>query len=150
MKELIIKVLEQIQFVARYVNLCNSFKDYDSGATFKKSQIQAVINNCNRELNYSSKDKSFFQDFDLGDMNVRFLFTYKYGYIEAFYTILNKSTDERVRGRFNSIAKLNDEDFNEKVSHNFPVATDEKDLDLILRGIIELNSDFITKLKGIL
>ena len=101
----------------------------------------------NENFIYTSKDKSFYQDYNLGSYCARIAITYKYGFIECFYSFWNPNNDERFRGRFNSIASIHDEDLKNKLSHNFPIATSIEDLELILNVIIELNNEFIKNLE---
>jgi hypothetical protein len=114
---------------------------------FTKKQVEDVLSSFNANLGYDSKEKSFYKDYVFGPYNARMTMTYKYGFIECFYTFWNTENKERVRGRFNSIASMQDEDFRNKVTHNFPVATSLEDIDSILKSIIQLNSEFMAQFE---
>jgi len=112
--------------------------------TVTKDQMQEILVAGNFDAKYDSKGKSFYKDYSFGVYNVRLTMTYKYGFIECFYTL--SGNEERITGRFNSIATMQDEDFRTKVNHNFPIATSVADLENILNGIMHLHNEFITQL----
>jgi len=147
MKDVIVKVLKEIDFAQIYQNLCNQYNNFDNGMNFNKNEINNILNSNNISLDFSSKEKSFYKDYYLFEVTVRFTMTYKQGFIECFYTIWNEDNSNRILGRFNSIAMLQDLDFNSSVKHKFPIATSLKDLNNILTIILKLHCDFIKKLQ---
>jgi len=147
MKELFKKTLEQIRFSQKYIDVCNKFHDFDKGKNFNKNEVLEILNVFSWKLSYASKDKSFYQDYDYKYFKGRFTFTYKYGFIECFYVFWNKRTEERIRGRFNSIALIEDNDFESKVTYKFPIATSLNDLEGILKSLYKLHTNFIKTLE---
>jgi len=132
-----------VNFAERYAEICNSYRAYDSGMSVTKKQVETIFSALNIKFTYESKEKSFYRDYTFGSYNARLAITYKYGFIECFYTFWSSENEDRVRGRFNSIALMQDEDFRSKVAHSFPIATSLEDLESILTGLIQLNNEVI-------
>ena len=147
MKELVKYILDKVSFAEKYAEICNSYKEYDNGMNFTKKQVESVLSSFNAGLVYASKDKSFYKDYVFGSYNARITMTYKYGFIECFYSLWNTENDDYVLGRFNSIASMQGEDFKSKVAHSFPVATSLEDIESILRSIVKLNSEFMEQFE---
>lgn len=144
MEPFVKKFLVEIDFAKKYGDLCNSYTEYDGGMNFTKKQMEDVLLKFGFDLKYEPKEKCFNKDYAIGPYHViSIAMTFKYGFIECFYTFLNSKSEERVRGRFNSIASIEDEDFRTKVTHNFPVATSLTDLEDILKRIMHLHSEVI-------
>lgn len=149
LKETVKSALDKIQFAERYIELCNGFKDYDDGKSFKKNEVQEVLKRNGFTGNYASSDKSFFTDYVKSGTAVRHTLTYKRGFIECFYSFQNEETKERVIGRFNSIAKMEDENFDDQVLHKFPIATSLEDLEKILAELLQLHNDFMEQFEKV-
>ena len=145
MEEIINKVLKEIHFAQRFTELCNSFPNFDNGINFRKSVIIPILQEHNMNMTYASREKLFYTDIDHKNISIRFSFSTKHGFVEAFYVF--RSTDgSRVLGRFNSIAKIENEDFDNNVKHPFPIATSVEDLKSILDTVFKLHQDFISNL----
>jgi hypothetical protein len=147
MKEYIKKTLKTISFSEKYIQICNDFPCYDLGMTLKKNDVDVLLKSNMIDLAYASKDKTYYKDYIIKDINIRFSFTFKYGFIECFYAIWNLDNSERIVGRFNSIATIIDEDFRNKVKYNFPIATTSNDLAQILKQTNYLHEDFLNQLE---
>jgi hypothetical protein len=147
MKDIVIKVLKNINFAQIYQHLCNHYNNFHNGINFKKNEINNILKNNNINLDFSSNEKTFYKEYYLSEITVNFAMTYKHGFIECFYTIWNKDNSIRILGRFNSIATLQNSDFNNMVNHKFPIATSLEDLNNILEIIFKLHDDFIKNLK---
>ena len=141
MKKVVREILVQISFADRYAEICNLHKEYSSCMNVTKNQMQEILLACNFDSEYDLKGKSFHMDYSFDTYQVRLAITYKYGFIECFYTLWGN--EDRISGRFNSIASMQDEDFRAKVTHNFPVATSVTDLESILKNILNLHNEFI-------
>ena len=147
MEEFIKELLVAVGFAKKYGDICNSYPEYDKGMNFTKKQMEDIFMMCGFDLKYESKEKLFYKDYIIDSYNISIAITYKYGFIECFYTFLSSKSEERVRGRFNSIASIEDQDFRTKVAHNFPVATSMKDLEDILKRLMELHHEIIGLFK---
>lgn len=146
MKELITHILINISFAERYAKICNSYKDYDNGMNFTKKQVENILLAHGADFTYVSKEKSFYKDYIFGTYNARVTMTYKYGFVEFFYSFWATESDEYFMGRFNTIASTQDGYFSDKVDYNFPIATSLVGLENILKGLIQLNSEFVEQL----
>ncbi len=143
MNNSVIEVLKKINFHSRYANICNNYSNYDDGKSFRKNEVDKVLKELEAVLDYSSIDKTYFKDYIFNEISIRFSFTFKYGFIEAFYFISNSVTEDRIRGRFNTIASLVDGNFSAQVNYNFPIVTNVEELTMVISNILELNNDFI-------
>ena len=150
MEEKIKLILANVGFADKYINICNAYSQFDNGMNFKKKEVFDAIHACNTVLKYSAPDKSFYEDYDFNANRVRFAMTYKYGFLECFYNVRNDENHQRVMGRFNSIAALQDIDFRSKVAHNFPVATSPEDLKSIVFSLLDLHSAVIQEMEKVL
>lgn len=141
MKTLILQHLKNVHFSDRYIKICNEYSQYENGKDFKKNDFNDIGDDRIAKFTYMAKDKSFYQDYLFGKFNARFTFSFKYGFIECFYSFWQDNGAERIDGRFNSIAKLIDNDFESKVKHKFPIATSSEDLKAILTVLLDLNTE---------
>lgn len=148
MKDLLIDILENIGFAEVYTSVCNAYSNYDEGENFKKADVLKILEELESNLDYASREKVFYQDYSISDLSIRFSFTYKFGFIECFYAISSTESEDRIRGRFNTIATLERANFREQVKHNFPIATTLNELRSILRGLLELNDKFIVEVRN--
>lgn len=147
MKEFVTKILFQVNFAEKYKEICNSYANYDKGMSFSRKQVEDTLF-LGAELIYASKEKSFYKDYNIDPYTLRITITFKYGFIECFYTLWNSESEERIRGRFNSIASMQDQTFNTQVTHNFPVATSLDELEKIMKEVLKLNDEFVDQLKA--
>ena len=59
MKDIILQAFSEIDFVYRYKEICNAYTDFDNGKSFKKGEVQELLQKLNIDLEYSSKEKLF-------------------------------------------------------------------------------------------
>ena len=64
MKRLIYNVLKEIHFAEKYVELCNSFPNFDNGINFRRSVIITMLEEHNLNMTYASREKLFYTDID--------------------------------------------------------------------------------------
>ena len=143
MEKVIYKVLKEIHFAEKYAEICNSFSNFNNGINFRKSVIIPMLEEHNLNMTYASREKLFYTDIDHENISIRFSFSTKHGFVEAFY-VFRSSNGSRVLGRFNSIAKIEKEDFDNNVKHPFPIATSVEDLKSILDTVFKLHQDYIS------
>ncbi|MBP1618615.1 MAG: hypothetical protein H6Q14_2442 [Bacteroidetes bacterium] len=141
------EILIKIQFSEIYIDLCNKYCEFDNGGKFTKKEVESEIIRNELQMTFSSKEKLFYKDYVKNNLSIRFILSYKYGFIECFYTIKNLINSEKIEGRFNTIATLQNVNFNNLVKHKFPIATSLEDLKEILSTILKLHTDFIEKFK---
>lgn len=141
------KVLKQTSFTDRYAYICNQFDNFDNGKSFKKNELTKLINSYFPDIQYSAKDKSFYKDYNLGTITIRYSVSYKHGYIENFYYIKNSNSDNFIIKRFNGISKIENNNFDKLVKYPFPIATSNEDLEIIFSKIFSIHFDFIENIK---
>lgn len=139
------KTLSDIGFAKRYILLCNKFSDFNNGKNFTKKDIIGIFNKDAFNMEFNSKESLFFKNYVVANLMIRFLFGYKYGFIDCRYWILEYN-ETLLNGSFREIALMEDKEFNEKVAYRFPIATSLSDLKDILDSIFNLNDDFISKI----
>ena len=88
MKKIILNSFSKIDFVNRYKEICNTYTDFDNGKSFKKAEVQELLHNQNLDLEYSSKEKLFLKNYRVGDLNLRFVLSYNYGFIDCMYACI--------------------------------------------------------------
>ncbi|HMM02488.1 MULTISPECIES: hypothetical protein [unclassified Dysgonomonas] len=147
MENKLIDILNKIEFSKKYIDICNRYSDFDNGKNFQKKDILEILLMNKIDMEFSSKEKLFYKDYFISNYIIRFLFSFKYGFIECFYTIRYNDDSENISGRFNSIATLQNADFNNMVKHKFPIATSIEDLQNILNELLRIHNDFIVRLK---
>lgn len=147
MKEKVKGILEQIDFAARYIKLCNQFADYDHAMNFNKEDIEEVLNHNEGGFKYSSKEKLFSKDYLFAGFNLRFVIGFKYGFIDGLYAFWSNDEATKLRGGFGTISTIQDPDFESKVAYKFPIASSREELELILNTITQLHHDFISHLE---
>jgi hypothetical protein len=147
MKDLIIKSLSEIDFVKRYKELCNAYKDFDNGKSFKKKEVQELLQKNNLVLEYSSKEKLFLKNYSFGEFNLRFILSYNYGFIDCMYAFWTLGHDFRLSESLSGMAMLIENNFEDMVNYKFPIATSITDFEQILREINKLHIDFIKTIQ---
>ncbi|MEX1003203.1 MAG: hypothetical protein WDZ35_13880 [Crocinitomicaceae bacterium] len=146
MKENIIEFLKDVDFSKKYAFICNQYSNFNEGGHFNKKDLSEIFNVLNFDLKYASHDKSFFKDYEFDSFRFRFVLTYKYGFIECFYTFFNGS-DLPFGGRLNDISEWENKNFRSEAEHNFPIATSKEDLYGILSSLFELHSALLDKIE---
>lgn len=149
MEEILIEILIKIQFSEIYINLCNKYCEFDNGGKFTKKEVESEIIKRELQMIFSSKEKLFYKDYVKNNLKIRFILSYKYGFIECFYTIQSLINSEKIEGRFNTIATLQNLNFNNLVKHKFPIATSLDDLKEILGIVFDLNNNLILEIEKI-
>lgn len=147
MEDKIKKVIEKIDFANRYATICNSFPNFNNGKAFTKQELLNVFDENNIIMTFRPKEKIFFKEYNDNDYIIRFVVSYKYGFIDCLY-LIQKNNNIIINESFRGISLIIDEDFNDKISYRFPIATSLYDLKIILDLILSLNNDFINELKS--
>lgn len=143
MEELVKESLRSVSFSERYIELCNSYNDFENGGSFKKQTISDILRDTDSQLKYSSREKLYFKDYKYKDINLRFVLPYKYGFIDCMYALWDDDNTERIRGSFATLSSLIDPEFSSKVSHKFPIATCECELKDIINSLLVLHNNFV-------
>jgi len=144
MSQLVKEILTRINFAEKYQEVCNKFSNLENGLTFKRLDVKKVLALCNINLCYAVNEKCFYMDYSFKDSNLRFTMSFKHGYVECFYAIWNKNDSDRVVGRFNTFATLQNPQFNDITKHKFPIATSKEELQDIIGEIWDLHNNFLT------
>ncbi len=142
MKDQIINALSKINFTEKYSRLCNQFSDLNEGASFTKDEVAIILAACDLIANFASKDKSFYHDIKFSDIELRLTITYKYGYIECFYTF-RQANQIPIGGRFNDFCEMEIEGSTRELKNKFPIAHSKSDLVEILKTISMLHKSLV-------
>lgn len=143
MKKLIKEILTDIQFPERYRKLCNQFSDINKGISFRKFEISSVLDGSKADMEYSSKGKFFFKVYYFGQVNLRFILPYKYGFIDCMYIVWDTKSSNRIRGSFAAIALLSVPDFLDWIPNRFPIASSKSELEEIVTSLLYIHQDFL-------
>ena len=147
MKEKILIAFKKVDFSNRYMNLCNKFDDFDNGVKFHNNDVANSIAQVNGELRYSSKENLFIKDYSINEINARFILSFKYGFIDCTYAFWTEGFKERLNESLYGIALMLDRDVESKITYKFPIATNMKDLDEIVKEVLEINSEVMEYLS---
>lgn len=147
MKDIILKSLTEIDFTNRYKEICNGYNDFANSKSFKKVEVQELVQKLNLDLEYSSKEKLFLKNYRFGDLNLRFILSYNYGFIDCMYACWTDDFSFRLNESFGGISIMIDNDFEEGVNYKFPIATSLADFEQILIKLVKLHMDFIEEVK---
>ncbi|MFZ1749261.1 MAG: hypothetical protein WAU01_03685 [Saprospiraceae bacterium] len=147
MNDIILKSFSEIDFVNRYKEICNAYTDFDNGKSFKKGEVQELLQENNLDLEFSSKEKLFLKNYRFGDLNLRFILSYNYGFIDCMYTCWTDNFDFRLNESLSGMAMLIDENFESKVKYKFPIATSSSDFEKIIEELSNLHIDFIESVQ---
>lgn len=143
MKERVVQVVQRVNFSKRYIDLCNRFADFDNGAKFTKQEVREVITRFDGDLNFSSREKLFLKDYLFGEIYMRIILSYNYGFIDCTYSFWTEGYKERLNDSFFGISSLQDKDVESKVKYKFPIATSTMDLEEIVGEILNINNDVV-------
>ncbi|WP_339660905.1 hypothetical protein [uncultured Polaribacter sp.] len=136
--------LIKVNFSEKYASICNAYKDFENGKKIFKKQIDTVIESNNFDLEYNSKDKVYYKDYILNKFLLRFSFKIKDGMVELFYFITDKSNNEFVVKRFNSMCKIENEKFDDLVKHPVPIVSTLEGFNEVLSESLFLHNEFIS------
>ncbi len=147
MKDIILQAFSEIDFVYRYKEICNAYTDFDNGKSFKKGEVQELLQKLNIDLEYSSKEKLFLKNYRVGDLNLRFILSYNYGFIDCMYACWTDNFAFRLNEGLGGMAVMIDNNFEDRVKYKFPIASSMADFEQILTTLFTLHMDFINKVR---
>lgn len=128
----------------RYINLCKKFSNFDDAISPKKNEILKLLKKHELDLVYSRADSIFYEDFDIGQYEFRFLLTYKYGIIGSTYMISDKEKSIFRKNLANITSEI-DDSFEELFEYRYPMSTSFEDLEEILDEIFTIYKSFKKK-----
>ena len=110
--------------------------------------MQALLLKNNFELEYASKEKLFLKNYRFGDLNLRFILSYNYGFIDCMYACWTDNFVFRQNESLSGMAMLIDGNFENSVKYKFPIATSIEDMERILQELHPMHNDFISKIEN--
>ncbi|MCP3851702.1 MAG: hypothetical protein GY694_15910, partial [Gammaproteobacteria bacterium] len=129
------------------IDICNNHQDADNRITIKKSDVVSLLDKNDIDLEYSKLDQFFQKTSIENNLEIRFTLKYKYSYVECFAYYIFLEQDFWFGGRFNAIAKYQDEMFTEKVKCNLPIVSSVPEFNEVALKLIELHFEVVAALK---
>ncbi len=152
MKEEAIRVLREIKFAERYIEICiNHQQDLHNGVTIKKSDVERVLDQNHIDLDYLKGESAFHKETTTNNFQTGFSVCYKGGLIECFSSYSCLEQGFRIGSRFDGIAEYQDEKFTEKVRYPIPIVASIPEFEDILPSLIEMHFEIVAafELKNI-
>ena len=125
----------------RYINLCNSFTDYEHAKSPIKKEILDFFKKKEIDLKFSKPDSSFFEDLEIDGFSFRFMLNFKYGLISSLYMLWNDD-EVVIRKNLSNISEELDIDFEKKIKYRYPISTSKEDLEIILNETLNIYKEF--------
>ena len=141
------KSLERADFTSLYIDLCNSYSNFDNGKNIKKADIKSFLDKEGLQYKIAGSENCFYRDYDFEKFKLRFLVGYKHGFIDALYNFWNDDFSIRVLGGFKTYCEMTDPDFDQKVKYRFPISCSESMATEIILKVLELHERFLTEFK---
>lgn len=141
--DFLINKFKAINFLERYIFICNQFDDINNAFKIDTKTMKKVLKDLDFEMVYFSRDRLFEKNYSFDTFSLRFLISFKNGYIEPFYFIKLSMSDDFYTNRFDGIARNIDKNFDNRINTSFPIACSEKDLSSILKSLVGINNSFV-------
>ncbi len=149
MRELILEILQKIDFEKRYRKLCNEYSDFNKRANLKVKDVEKVVNSFDVQYKYISRDKTFLREFNYGEFFVRLFIGFRGGVVDFSYLIWESDNiNKYYKGRLASLAEIINPEFNQFVQFKTPIATSLEDFEIIVNEIFDICQDFENHFNG--
>ncbi|WP_155599966.1 hypothetical protein [Zobellia amurskyensis] len=146
--EYLTPLLNKIEFSDKYIVLCNNFSGFKDAKTPSLNIIRE-LNNTYSCLSYSNSDKCFYMEETINNYIIYLSISFNKGLIECIYSIKSKEEEfAAFASRFDSLAALNNNKFEDLVKYNLPISASDSDFKSILEQVLMLDGEFKSELKN--
>lgn len=141
-------ILEKINFVHRYQNICKKYNDFDNGMRGNQRKMyDTVIKKFDYSIKYYNKEKFYRLEHKLSEnLMLGIQLSLKDGLVESMLDVYESNDFLTPDGRFDFIAEELNENYN-RDKYNLPSFTSEKELEEILKEMFSIFEDLKDELS---
>lgn len=145
-------VMKNLTFKEEYAHVCKHQSDLENCLGLTKSQAQELKSSLKIDLKIAGKEKMFYQDYTIQNLQIRLMIPYGHGMIDTSYRIFKGMIDSSFPTfTYRNIAegnKQNEDDYIVTFPTNTTIEEYESTLMLILKMNEEILELFRTKLNA--
>ncbi|WP_291869856.1 hypothetical protein [Maribacter sp.] len=141
----IYNILNKIDFVNRYKNICELYKKQEEPFNIKQDLIKEILFSFDDSIKYVSKERMFISKYQITDTEINLGLEFKYGYITArlYYIVKDEWI---IYNRFDFIAKELNSNY-DRSRYSLPIFNNKEDLSEILTHFFSIYNDIKKELK---